>query len=133
MSCQWCEGGACLRCELARVKTELETLRANVVALDLDPEVKATAQLADARQQLHRLREEIDRNKTVFEAMAAELSAARPVLALAESWLESWLDAEARPEPDTLPTEAALYDAVVAWRGAAWRGAPSAAPEEPAP
>lgn len=56
MSCCWCENGECLRCEMAREK-------------------------AVARQQLQRLREEIDRNQPVFEAMATELSAARPVLA----------------------------------------------------
>lgn len=51
-------------------------------------------------------------------ALRQELDAARPVLALAQAWLESWLDAEARPDPDTLPAEAALYDALVSSRRA---------------
>jgi hypothetical protein len=41
--------------------------------------------------------------------------AVRRVLAAAERWLASWHDAESRPDPDLLPEEASLYDAVTAW------------------
>lgn len=102
---------------------ELGELRARLVAMarERDEARESVESLADGLftcdQLLQAEKAQLVRLKHSRERLQARYDRARPVLKACEKWVESWHDAEAVPNADELPTEAALFDAVMAFVG----------------